>query len=93
MSYDSLKTDIKIFIGVVVLASVLFFLRFTNTVNPAVDIFLGIFEGSLIIILKNVVIKFKYKEHQRMGVEKSLMIFSAVALFSLILTCILATVL
>lgn len=80
-------------IGGFLVALVICLLRFMETINPVVCVFFAVFAGALVVVIKNVVMIFKYAEHQRQGVEKNLMIFGAITLLSLILTCILAGVL
>lgn len=93
MNYDSFKKDLGWFVGGVVVAIGVCLLRFLDTINPIVAIFFAIFIGSLVVVLKNVVVTFRYKEHQRLSIGKSLIVFSVASVVSLILTCILAAVL
>lgn len=93
MRVDNLKKDILIFIVSAIFAFVIFLLRFFETINLAVDIFFAIFVGSLVVLVKNAITYFKYQESQRGNIGKNVLIFSVVALISLILTCILAAVL
>jgi len=93
MSYDSFKKDLGVFVGASVVAVGIFLLRFLGTINPVVAVFFAIFVGALAVVLKNVVIAFRYKEHQRISIGKSLIVFSGVAVASLVVTCILAAVL
>ena len=93
MKYDSLKRDLGLFFGVLIVAIGIFLLKYLSTMNPVVAIFFAIFVGALAVVLKNVVITFRYKEHQRISIGRSLIVFSIVAVVSLILTCILAAVL
>ncbi len=93
MREDKLKKDFLIFFLSAVLAFVIFYLRFLETINIVVVFFFAIFVGSLVILIKNAVMHFKYQEHQRGNIGKSVLIFSGIALISLILTCILAAIL
>ena len=93
MRVNNLKKDVLIFIISDLLAFVVFLLRFSNTINIIVDFFFAIFVGSLVVLIKNAVIYFKYKEHQRGDIGKNVLIFSIVALVGLIMTCLLAAIL
>ena len=93
MRDDSFKKDILIFSTSAVIAFLFFLLRFFDTIHLVVDFFFAIFAGALAVLIKNVVIYFRYQEHQRGNIGKNVLVFSTIALISLTLTCILAAIL
>ena len=93
MRDDSLKKDTLVFFISAVIAFLIFYLRFSNTIHLAVDFFFAVFVGALVVLVKNIVIYFRYQEHQRGNIGRSVLVFSVIALINLILTCILAAVL
>lgn len=95
MKQDEMKQNVVILVVIALIAATLRVVRYIEIISVdriVTAIFFGVFVGSMVVVLKNVFIFFKNNEQKRGDSGKGLLIFSIVAVVSLILTCILATV-
>ena len=95
MKQDEMKQNIVILAIVALIAAVLRIVRYFEIISVGhvvTAVFFGVFIGSMVVILKNGFIFLKNNEQKRGDSGKILLVFSIVAVLSLILTCILATI-
>ncbi len=95
MKQNELKNNVVIMIVVAVVAAILRVLRFIEIVSVdrvITSLFFGVFVGALVVVLKNGYVFLKNNEQRRGESGRMLIIFSIIAVFCLVLTCILATI-
>ena len=95
MKQNEMKQNVMILVIVALIVAILRIVRYFEIISVGhviTAVFFGIFIGSMVVVLKNGFIFLKNSEQKRGDSGKSLLIFSIVAVVSLILTCILATI-
>lgn len=95
MKQDEMKQNVVILTVVALIAAVLRIVRYFEIISVGhvvTAVFFGVFIGSMAVVLKNGFIFLKNNEQKRGDSGKILLVFSIIAVLSLILTCILATI-